>query len=143
MSSTDTPQSRIERACDRFGRPTVVERCCGLLAGGSEDPRFISMLGGAPALRLLDEGAPSGQEYWLRVWAARGLLWAGPGDNTFVLRKALADGSWRVREMVCKVIARHRLGDLLNEVAALEVDPVARVRIAAVRASRRIVEAEA
>jgi HEAT repeat protein len=84
-----------------------------------------------------------GQDYWLRVWAARGLLWAGPGDDIDALRSALADDSWRVREMTCKVVARHRVGDLLDDVVVLESDPVSRVRSAAVGAARRIVEAQA
>jgi hypothetical protein len=62
-------------------------------------------------------------------------LWTGPGKNIAVLREALADGHWRVREMACKVIARHEVGDLLDRVAALEADPVERVRAAAARAA--------
>ncbi|HZQ84288.1 MAG TPA: HEAT repeat domain-containing protein [Acidimicrobiales bacterium] len=121
----------------------MVRRCLGLLAGGSEDPQFILTLGGEPALRLLDEGMPAGQRYWVRVWAARGLLWAGPGDDIDVLRAALDDEHWRVREMTCKVAARHRLGDLLDDMAALASDPVPRVRSAAERAAASIVAAGA
>jgi HEAT repeat protein len=121
----------------------VIRRCLGLLAGGSDDPQFIVTLGGDHARQLLDDGVPPGQAYWLRVWAARGLLWAGPGDDVDVLRSALADDAWRVRELTCKVIARHRVGDLLDEVAGLESDPVARVRSAAARAAALIVEAGA
>lgn len=86
---------------------------------------------------------PAGQQYWLRVWAARGLLWAGPGDDIDVLRAALDDEHWRVREMTCKVVARHRVGGLLDDVAALAADPVPRVRAAAERAATSIVVAEA
>lgn len=139
MPSRATPKLRIEHACDGIGRSTVIDRCLSLLVGGSEDPDFIVILGGAPAVRLLDDGIPPGQDYWLRVWAARGLLWAGPGDDIGPLRAALTDRSWRVREMVCKVVTRHRVGDLLNDVAVLESDPVLRVRRAAVRAATRIV----
>lgn len=138
-----TPKLRVEMACARLGREEVVRRCLGLLAGDSEDPQLVLTLGGVPARLLLDDGIPPGQDYWLRVWAARGLLWAGPGDGTDVLRAALADESWRVREMVCKVIARHRVGDLLDDVAALRADRIARVRQAAARAAARIIEAEA
>ena len=76
------------------------------------------------------------------MWAARGLLWAGRPNETGVLRTALEDGAWRVREMTCKVIARHRVDELLESVIALEIDPVARVRKAAFRATRRIIELE-
>jgi HEAT repeat protein len=47
---------------------------------------------------------------------------------------ALADEAWRVREMAAKVVARRRLGDALTAVAALQQDPVPRVRAAAARA---------
>lgn len=134
---------RIELACERLGRAEVIRRCLNLLAGGSDTPEFVLTLGGGPARRLLLDGDTAGQRYWLRVWAARGLLWAGPGDDNEHLRPGLADDSWRVREMTCKVVARYRLGDLLGEIAALEVDPVARVRAAAARAAARIVQAQA
>lgn len=143
MTSSATPRLRIERACQVLGRAEVVRRCLGLLTGGSVDPQFLLVLGGTPARHLLDAGIPPGQEYWVRVLPARGLLWAGPGSDFELLRTALGDDAWRVREMTCKVIARHRVGDLLEDVAALESDPVPRVRRAALRAATRIVEARA
>jgi hypothetical protein len=138
-----TPRLRIEHACRRLGQSEVVSRCLELLAGGTEDPDFIMTLGGPHAARLLDDGLPPGQIYWLRVWAARGLLWAGPGADPAVLRAALRDDAWRVREMTCKVVARHQVGDLLDDVAGLASDPVPRVRHAAKRAVMRIIEASA
>ena len=134
-----TPRLRIEGACQRLGTKTVVERCLSLLAGGEEAPDFLVTLGGTPATHLIAEGLPPGQAYWLRVWAARGLLWAGPGDDALRLRVGLSDDAWRVREMTCKVIARHRVADLFEEAAALETDPNARVRAAAKRAAMSIV----
>ena len=92
-------------------------------------------------MRYFDDGQPEHQEYWLRVWAVRGLLWAGPGDDPAVLHEALSDDHWRVREMACKVVARHCAGDLLDHVANLERDPVQRVRTAAARAVVSILEA--
>lgn len=141
MTSAARPQLRIEQACDRIGRSQLIQRCLGLLAGGADSPDFIAILGGTHAFPQGDEPSP-GQDYWLRVWAARGLLWAGAGDDLDTLRSALKDDSWRVREMTCKVIARHRVGDLLEDVAALESDPIPRVRSAAARALTRIVESE-
>jgi hypothetical protein len=111
-----------------------------LLTGGTADQDFLITLGGPAAIRYLDDGQPDHQAYWLRVWGARGLLWAGPGDDTVALRDALRDDHWRVREMACKVVARHRVGDLLEFVADLETDPVKRVRTAASRAAVNIVE---
>jgi hypothetical protein len=114
-----------------------------LLVGGDADPDFVICLGGPAALRLLGDGLPDDQRYWLRVWAARGLLWAGPPERVELLRSALVDGHWRVREMACKVVARHCVGDLLDTVTRLQADPVQRVRTAAFRAAATIVEAEA
>lgn len=143
MNVTATPKVRIEQACRRMGREQVINRCSDLLAGGTESPQFIVILGGPAAVRLLEDGLPPGRVYWLRVWGARGLLWAGVPDDPSGLSAGLTDGSWRVREMVCKVIARHRVGDLVGQVAELESDGVVRVRRAAERAVRMITEAHA
>lgn len=138
------PRHRIEQACAAFGREVVVSRCLELLAGAAiDDESFLVVLGGRPARGLLLKGVPPEEAYWVRVWAARGLLWAGPGEDVTVLRRSLADDSWRVREMVCKVVARHLVADLLADVADLDTDPVPRVRAAAKRAVARIVDAQA
>jgi len=78
-------------------------------------------LGGPPA-RWAKAGDASGPDYWLKVWAARGLLWnwdeaAGPTVLT-----ALDDEAWRVREMALRVVARHRVRDAATAVARLEKD---------------------
>ena len=130
-------------ACEELGAAVFIRRCLNLLGGGSEKPAFVVTLGGAAARGLLDAGVPDEQAYWLRVWAARGLLWAGPGEDSDALRAALDDDAWRVREMVCRVIARHRVGDLLDRVGQLDSDPVPRVRGAAARAARSIITARA
>lgn len=143
LSSVTTPRVRVAGACARLGRSEVVHRCNSLLAGGSADVEFVIILGGPAAARYFDDGQPEHQEYWLRVWGARGLLWAGPGVDTAILRNALADEHWRVREMACKVVARHRVGGLLELVSDLEADPVKRVRTAASRAAMNIVQAGA
>ena len=133
------PRRRVAAACRQLGRDAFIRRCAAVLAGGEEEPEFVAAIGGAPALHLLSRGIPGDQRYWLRVWAARGMLWAGRPSDPAVLRMALDDAAWRVREMTCKVIARHRVDELLDDVVALEGDPVARVRIGATRAARRIV----
>ena len=133
-----TPRMRVAAACERLGTEDVIDRCLNLLAGGEASPEFLITLGGTPARRLLAEGLPASQEYWLRVWAARGLLWAGPGSDVARLRVGLRDEAWRVREMTCKVIARHRVDELLEGVERLETDSNSRVQEAAKRAARRI-----
>mgnify|MGYP006137620203 CR=1 FL=1 len=66
-----------------------------------------------PPARWVITGRPSGPHYWLRVWATRGLLWAWDDIALETVGAALDDDAWRVREMAVKVVARHRLEDLL------------------------------
>jgi hypothetical protein len=115
----------------------VVQGCIELLRGGDADAELILALGGPPARWVLT-GEEPGPSYWLRVWAARGLLWAWDDAALGALQAALSDEAWRVREMALKVVVRHNLEDLLEEVVACQDDPVARVRAAAVRALMRI-----
>jgi hypothetical protein len=114
-----------------------------MLDGGADDTELVVLLGGEHGRRLVAGGVPDGQAHWLKVWAARGLLWAGPWDGegraTDAVRGARRDGSWRVREMAAKVVARHAIDDLLDDVVALESDPVERVRAQATRALHRMI----
>jgi hypothetical protein len=132
-----TPRRSIEAECARRGRGAVTAGCIELLRGRRVDDGLVLALAG-PAARGVLDGANGGDDsYWLRVWGARGLLWAW--DDTAVpavpaVVEALADGSWRVREMAAKVVARHLVGDALAAVVALTADPTPRVRTAAVRA---------
>lgn len=87
---------------------------------------------GGPAARRVITGED--KQYWLRVWAARGLLWAWDDRAGPSITAGLRDEHWQVREMACKVIARHQVGDALSVVAAMHDDPVPRVRAAAARA---------
>ena len=137
-----TPRRRIEAACARRGRGVVVAACVAALGGRVPDDDLLVVLGGDHGRGYLD-GVPPGHEYWIRVWGARGLLWAGPADAAEPVRAALGDEHWRVREMTCKVVARHLLGDLLADVAAMRTDPVVRVRTAATRAVEALVAADA
>lgn len=115
--------------------------CVDLLTGRADlqesdqepDQALVIALGGPPARRVL-EGRD--QEYWLRVWAARGLLWAWQDSDATVeaITGAMSDEAWRVREMAAKVVARNLVGDALTAVSALLEDPVPRVRAAASRA---------
>jgi hypothetical protein len=132
-----TPRQSIEQECARRGKDAVVAGCIELLNGGEGDAELILALGGPPA-RWVVTGEPSGPLYWLRVWATRGLLWAWDDAAFQSLEAALNDGAWRVREMALKVVARHRLEDVLSTVVALQEDPAPRVRAAASRALMRI-----
>lgn len=111
--------------------------CIELLSDGDADPELVLALGGPPA-RWVVTGEPPGPPYWLRVWALRGLLWAWDDMALASLETALEDDAWRVREMALRVVARHRLYDLLETVAKLRDDASARVRAAALRAEMRL-----
>ncbi len=129
-----TPRESVEAECGRRGRAGVVAGCVALLSGRDVDDSLIVALAGPAADQVLAgaEGGRSG--YWPRVWAARGLLHVWDDDALPAILTATRDDAWRVREMAAKVIARHRLGDALEAVAALQQDPIPRVRTAAHRA---------
>lgn len=115
----------------------MVAGCVALLTGREVDGELIVALGGPPA-RWAVTGVEGGPDYWLRVWAARGLLYVWDDSAEAAVVAALGDEAWRVREMAAKVVARHRLGDASPAVAMLADDPVARVRAAAERAVVRL-----
>jgi hypothetical protein len=127
----------VELLSDERGREVVVDVCVALLAGRDVDGYIVYALGGPPARWTITGGAP-GPQYWLRVWALRGLLWVWDDRATSAVVNALTDGSWRVREMAAKVAARHLIDDSLDGLLALREDPVPRVRAAASRAIEKI-----
>ena len=132
----ERPRLRIVRECALRGESAVVSGCVRLLSDQVVDEQLILVLGGSHARELLAAGLPDGQRYWLRVWAARGLLWVWQDTATSAIRAALKDDAWRVREMACKVVARHEVDVLVSRVPPLTVDPVPRVQ----RAARRALE---
>jgi HEAT repeat protein len=119
----------------------VVAACIDLLAGGDADGRIVTLLGGPQAMEVIHGEHRTDQSYWLRVWAARGLLWAWDDAALDAVCRAMSDDAWRVREMGCKVVARNRVEDALPAVAELQTDPVERVRRAAARAVVMLTEA--
>ena len=126
-----TPRESIEVECARRGTGEVVAGCVQLLRRRNADDALIFAIGGPGARSVLD----GGQQYWLRVWAARALLYAWDDMAREAVMDALADEAWRVREMAAKVVARRLLGEALPFVAGLREDPVGRVRLAAERAA--------
>jgi HEAT repeat protein len=130
-----TPRQSVEIECERRGTAHVVAACVALLQGQDVDDEFILALGGPAGHRVLDDGPEQRNQYWRRVWGARGLLhaWADEAEGAVVA--ALADEHWRVREMAAKVVAKRGIGVALDPVAALRSDPVPRVRAAAERAT--------
>jgi HEAT repeats len=127
--------------CARRGTPEVVAGCVALLRGEQADDELILALGCGNGGIVIHDGPKQRNQYWRRVWGARGLLYAW-ADGTVedlgaddALIAALADEHWRVREMAAKVIARRRIGAALAPLAPLRNDPVPRVRAAAERAT--------
>jgi len=94
-------------------------------------------LGGPPA-DWVRTGGRAGPDYWLRVWAARGLLYAWHGSARAAVRSALTDEAWRVREMAVRVAAERGLSEERTLVESLCHDDSARVRAAAKKALGRL-----
>jgi HEAT repeat protein len=115
-----TPRLSIESECARRGVPAVVAGCVLLVEGSAGDPTLIMALGGPASARFLGESSRA-DRYWLRVWGMRGLLWAWEDGNEAaadVVRAALTDESWRVREMAAKVVAKRSIGEALPAVVS-------------------------
>lgn len=121
-----TPRQSVEREAARRGSDAVVEGCRTLVRGEDGDAGLILVLGGPPARTFLD-GQPHADDYWLRVWGLRGLLWVWSPAAIPELRSALNDPAWRVREMALKVATRNTVEDVVEVAAPLQSDPVARV----------------
>lgn len=133
------PRESVAQECARRGQRAVVDGCIDLLRERGGDPDLIVALGGPPA-RWAKTGEASGPAYWLKVWAARGLLWNWDEIAIPAVLSVLDDEAWRVREMALKVVARHKVSQAAAVVARLEQDPSARVRSAATRARARLDE---
>ena len=141
------PGERVRELSAPVGETAVAEWCAALLAGAApaaDGSPSLRWLGGRHAehyLRgLLD--SPD-QDYWPRVWAARGLLyvWSEAAAPTIV--QALGDSAWRVREMAAKVARRRELGDAADSLRQCLGDAVPRVRAAAARALGRVGDLDA
>ncbi len=121
----------------QIGDEGVARWCAEILRGAVrfDDSRrpSISWLGGRHAAAQLGRGnlgAPA-HEYWTRVWAARGLLYAWHPDAVEAVLAGLQDPAWRVREMCAKVARTHAVVEAEQRLTRLLDDPVSRVRIAA------------
>ena len=132
-----TPQQSVEHECDRRGLPAVVEGCVALLNGKPVDDELILALGGPPA-EWVRTGEPPGPDYWLRVWGARGLLYAWDDSAAPAVLRALDDEAWRVRDMALKVVARRGIQEATDQVERRRGDTSARVRASAARAQKAI-----
>ena len=130
-----SPRQSIEIECARRGRDQVVAGCVALLRRQEVDDNLVIALGGPASQVVLDDGPRQANQYWRRVWGARGLLHCYDEQAEPAVTAALADEHWRVREMAAKVVAKHRVGAAFDAVAGLRDDPILRVRTAAERAT--------
>ena len=80
----------MKRECAARGTKAVIAGCVALLRGSEADAQLIYALGGPPA-RWAVTGGESGPDYWLRVWAARGLLYAYDASAGPAVIEALGD----------------------------------------------------
>jgi len=138
-----TPRHSVEQECARRGTAQVVAGCVELLAGRDADVALVHALGGPAAGSVLGPHPRRDQRYWLRVWAARALLYAWDDSAQDAVLTALADEAWRVREMAAKVVAKRALGHTLELLVTLRADPVPRVREAVERAIVQITRTRA
>lgn len=131
-----TPRQSVLDECQRRGTGSVVDGCVAILTGGDPEPELLVALAGPAADAVLrgEWGGLGG--YWPRVWALRGLLYAWAQSVAVVAAVLVSadDDAWRVREMALKVVAKHRVADVLAKAAERTGDPVPRVRRAAERA---------
>jgi hypothetical protein len=136
MRSQETRKQRIAAEVVRRGRLEFVAGCTAILDGTDLCGDLILVLGGRHAEAVLagSEGGPEG--YWPRVWATRGFLHCYDPTANVVLKAALQDQAWRVREMALKVVARYAVDELFEDALQLRTDEVQRVRIAAERTVR-------
>ena len=137
-----TPRQSIEAEVARRGRDAVVDGCVALVLGAvppdeDVDPGLLLALGGPAAGTFLD-GRAHDDLYWLKVWGLRGLLWVWDARAATGVTRALADSSWRVRELALKVVARHRVEEATEAAVGATDDPVPRVAAAAQRALREL-----
>ncbi len=131
------PRSRVLLLAARIGKEAVAAWCAELLSGSvpHDDPRRPSLkwLGGRHAAGELKVGRVDerGQDYWPRVWAARGLLYVWRPTAEPAVLAGLRDPAWRVREMCAKVARRQALHHAEPVLTHLLDDRVLRVRAAA------------
>jgi HEAT repeat protein len=134
-----TPAVRVAELVDLVGRDAVVAWCADLLAGRAahDDPDLpaLGWLGGraTPWLTNLEGDRLRLNAYWVRVWAARGLLHCYQPAAARDVVAALGDEAWRVRETAAKVVATWEVGEAADRLVPLLEDDVPRVRAAAAR----------
>ena len=120
-------------------RGVVVGWCVALLTGeisgedayGPDLPK-LQAITGSPNPGGWQQPVDPVNYYWVRVWAARVLMYAWRDDAVDALRAVADDPAWRVREHVARITAQRELGELVDH-----ADPDARPRAAPRPGGRR------
>jgi len=144
------PRDLLAGAARHYGETLVATWCADLLTGRVEgdDEEFppLAWLGGRVAGWELGREAAEGEDhYWPRVWGARGLLYVWAPEASAAVAAGLGDRAWRVREMSAKLVRLREIGeaaDTLTDLTDETLEPVPRVRAAAVRALGAVGEGE-
>jgi hypothetical protein len=131
----------VETACAQYGEDVVVGWCIALLTGeisgedayGPDLPKLVAITGSANPGGWKQPVDPVNY-YWVRVWAARVLMYAWRDDAIDALRAAADDPAWRVQEHVARITAQRELGELVDHLLPMLAHDLPRVRAAAVRA---------
>ncbi|WP_328994528.1 HEAT repeat domain-containing protein [Kribbella sp. NBC_01245] len=134
------PKEMIGAAAAEFGEDAVVDWCIALLTGEvTAEQAFSPEL--LPKLKWIGGEEVGGwaklvavNQYWVRVWAARALMYVWRDDAIPALLIAADDPAWRVREHVARVTAQRELGQLADALVPLLDHELPRVRATAVRA---------
>ena len=137
----ESPREVVRAACAEYGEDTVIDWCIAFLTGeisgeeayGAELPKLVAITGRANPGGWSAPVDPVNY-YWVRVWAARVLLYVWRDDAVDALQIAAADPAWRVREHVARITAQRELGQLVDALLPMLDHELPRVRASAVRA---------
>jgi hypothetical protein len=135
MAERARPAELIAEAVEQHGTPAVRAWCERLVLGEA-----VAGDRGEPDVALLG-GTTGWAPFWSRVWGIRAYRYLGATPRT-VLVHALGDDAWRVREHALAIVRDEAAAELLPQADAALDDPVARVRVAAMRAVAELGESE-
>jgi len=134
-----SPAVLVWLAVERWGSRGLMDRCVRLYRemDWGDEPELMAYLAGAKGLRWVELGFGV-QDYFVRTWALRAMLygWDRSAEPTVIL--ALQDKHWRPREMALKVVAKRQIDCKTKVASMLRDDPVPRVRAAAERAMQSL-----
>jgi hypothetical protein len=145
----EAPREVVRAACAEYGDDAVIDWCVAFLTGeisgedayGADLPKLVAITGN-PNPGGWSAPVDPVNYYWIRVWAARVLLYVWRDDAVDALRVAASDPAWRVREHVARLTAQRELGQLVDALLPDLQHELPRVRATAARAVGAAGEAE-